>query len=66
MERRHLPFVLAGDALPAAYAANWFLGFPPPAWMPDTYQSDTHKTIVNVRLCDEFLVRDEILSNYIG
>ena len=34
--------------------------------MPDTYQSDTHKNIVNVRLCGEFLVRGEIQSNYTG
>ena len=65
-KRHHLPFGLAGDALTAAYVASWFLGLQPLAWIPDTYQSDTHNTIVNDRLCGEFLVRDEIPSNHIG
>ena len=58
-KQRHLPFVLGGDALPAAYFANWILNEPQPEWMPHTYQSDIHKTVIDVRACGAFLVADE-------
>ena len=58
-KQRHLPFVLGGDALPATYFANWILNEPQPEWMPHTYQSDIHKTVIDVRACGAFLVADE-------
>ena len=57
--KRHLPFVLGGDALPAAYIASWLLGEPIPAWIPNTYFSETHNTVITVRDCGSFLVKDQ-------
>ena len=62
--KRHLPFVLGGDVLPASYISNWLLGLPPPTWMPETYESDTHRATVNVRACGRFLVADERKENH--
>ena len=56
---KHLPFALAGDALPAAYIANWLMGKSTPAWIPETYQSQIHNTTINVRACGTFLCPPE-------
>ena len=65
-KKRHLPFVLGGDSLPAAYFANWMLDQPQPDWMPNTYNSDIHNTVVNVRACGAFLVSDEKSESHKG
>ena len=47
------------DALPAAYIASWLLGEPIPACIPNTYFSETHNTVITVRDCGSFLVKDQ-------
>ena len=63
--KRHLPFAIAGDSLPAAYLSNWFIGNDEaPAWIPETYHSATHNTTINVRECSSFLIDGEDRANH--
>ena len=52
--------MLGENSLSVAYITNWILNIPPPAWMPTTYFSDTHKTKVDLRNYDAFLVSNEV------
>ena len=53
---RNLHLYLAGDHFPAAFVASWLLGKEAPAWLPNTYHSEKHKTDIDIRECGQYLV----------
>ena len=63
VEKASLAIYVGGDTLPASYISNLLLGLPPPIWIPETYESDTHCATVNVRACGSFLVADKRKEN---
>ena len=52
---RNLPLVLGGDSSMAQYIACWLLNKPPTPNIEATYQSEKHKTEINIHDCGSFL-----------
>ena len=60
---RNLPLVLGGDSSMAQYIACWLLNKPLTSNIDATYQSEKHKTKINIHNCANFLT-DLTTPNY--